>query len=44
MRRLNSLKVPKNLKETLCNFLTIILFQNIKKMKEGGSRKAGEVS
>ena len=36
MRIFNSLIVPKNLKEeTLLNFLTFVLLQNIKKMKGG---------
>ena len=36
MRILNSLIVPKNLtEETLLNFLTFVLLQNIKKMKGG---------
>ena len=35
MRIFNSLIVPKNLKETLWNFLTFVLLQNIEKMKEG---------
>ena len=36
MRIFNSLTVPKNLKEeTLLNFLTFVLLQNIRKMKGG---------
>ena len=36
MRSFDSLIVPKNLKEeTLWNFLTFVLLQNIKKMKGG---------
>ena len=36
MRIFNSLIVPKNLKkDTLLNFLTIVVLQNIKKMKGG---------
>ena len=35
MQIFNSLIVPKNLKETLLNFLTFVLLQNIKKMKGG---------
>ena len=35
MRIFNSLIVPKNLKETLWNFLAFVLLQNIKKMKGG---------
>ena len=35
MRIFNSLIVPKNLEETLLNFLTFVLLQNTKKMKRG---------